>query len=98
MANGNMTGQHTDRTYIRDNGKVPLREKDTILQQVLKQRDYVNGMVGKWGLGLQNTTGAPEKKGWDFFLGHLHHVDGHCQQGDSVWKIVNGVSKKSRHS
>jgi len=89
-----MTGQHTGRTYIRGNGELPLREQDTILPQVLKQKGYTNGMVGKWGLGLQNTTGVPEKKGWDFFTGHLHHVEGHFQQSDSVWKMINGVSYK----
>jgi arylsulfatase A-like enzyme len=89
-----MTGQHTGRTYIRGNGELPLRQQDSILPQYLKQKGYINGMVGKWGLGLQNTTGAPEKKGWDFFVGHLHHVEGHYQQSDSVWKIINGESKK----
>jgi arylsulfatase A-like enzyme len=89
-----MTGQHTGRTNIRGNGELPLRPQDSILPQVLKQKGYVNGMVGKWGLGLQNTAGAPEKKGWDFFVGHLHHVEGHYQQSDSVWKIIGGESKK----
>lgn len=89
-----MTGQHTGRTFIRGNGEVPLRAQDTILPQRLKQVGYVNGMVGKWGLGQKGTTGEPEKKGWDFFTGHLHHVEGHYQQSDSIWKLVNGVSQK----
>lgn len=89
-----MTGQHTGRTYIRGNGELPLRQQDSVLPQYLKQKGYVNGMVGKWGLGLQNTTGVPEKKGWDFFVGHLHHVEGHYQQSDSVWKMSKGASKK----
>ena len=89
-----MTGQHTGRTYIRGNGELPLRPQDTILPQRLKALGYVNGMVGKWGLGLKGTPGEPEKKGWDFFTGHLHHVEGHYQQSDSVWKLVNGSSQK----
>ncbi|HUC79578.1 MAG TPA: arylsulfatase [Flavisolibacter sp.] len=89
-----MTGQHTGRTYIRGNGELPLRQQDSVLPQYLKQKGYVNGMVGKWGLGLENTTGVPEKKGWDFFVGHLHHVEGHYQQSDSVWKMNKGESKK----
>lgn len=89
-----MTGRHTGHSYIRGNGELPLREKDTILPQFLKQRGYVNGMVGKWGLGLQNTAGVPEKKGWDYFVGHLHHVEGHYQQRDSVWKMTGGVTRK----
>lgn len=89
-----MTGQHTGRTYIRGNGELPLRQQDSVLPQYLKQKGYVNGMVGKWGLGLQNTTGVPEKKGWDFFVGHLHHIEGHYQRSDSIWKLINGESKK----
>jgi arylsulfatase A-like enzyme len=89
-----MTGQHTGQTYVRGNGELPLRAQDTILPQRLKQLGYVNGMVGKWGLGLKGTTGEPEKKGWDFFTGHLHHVEGHYQQSDSIWKLVKGSSQK----
>lgn len=89
-----MTGQHTGRTYIRGNGELPLRTADSVLPQFLKQRGYVNGMTGKWGLGLQHTEGAPEKKGWDFFVGHLHHVEGHFQKTDSIWKMINGESRK----
>jgi len=89
-----MTGQHTGNTYIRGNGELPLRAQDIILPQRLKQAGYVNGMVGKWGLGLEGTEGVPEKKGWDFFTGHLHHVEGHYQQNDSIWKIINGKSIK----
>ena len=89
-----MTGQHTGHTYIRGNGELPLREADSILPQVLKQKGYVNGMVGKWGLGLQNTPGVPEKKGWDYFAGHLHHVEGHYQESDSIWIMQGGVTAK----
>lgn len=89
-----MTGQHTGNTYIRGNGEVPLREMDTILPQRLHQAGYTNGMVGKWGLGLAGTSGAPEKKGWDFFSGLLHHVEGHYQLPDSAWQLQNGESKK----
>jgi arylsulfatase A-like enzyme len=89
-----MTGQHTGHVTIRGNGEVPLNATDTILPQVLKQKGYVNGMVGKWGLGLTGTTGVPDKKGWDFFAGHLHHVEGHFQKPDSAWQMINGTSTK----
>jgi arylsulfatase A-like enzyme len=89
-----MTGQHTGKTYIRGNGELPLRAGDSIIPQYLKQKGYVNGMVGKWGLGLQNTEGVPEKKGWDYFVGHLHHVEGHYQKSDSIWKMIEGESEK----
>src|SRR3546814_2410537 len=46
-------------------------------------------MFGKWGLGLKGTAGAPQKKGWDHFMGHLHHVEAHYQQPDSMWRLEN---------
>ena len=89
-----MTGLHTGHAYIRGNGEVPLREHDTILPQYLQQAGYRNGMAGKWGLGQAKTTGAPEKKGWDFFSGLLHHVEGHYQMPDSGWQLINGQSSR----
>ena len=90
-----MTGQHTGHLRIRGNGEFPLREEDRIIPEYLRQRGYVNGMVGKWGLGLQGTTGLPELKGWDYFAGHLHHIEGHQQLIDSVWEMRNGTSVKT---
>lgn len=87
-----MTGYHTGHGYIRGNGEIPLRSEDVILPQVLKQAGYATGMVGKWGLGLAGTEGAPEKKGWDFFSGFLHHREGHFQMNDSIWTIRAGKS------
>ncbi|PVY43722.1 arylsulfatase [Pontibacter virosus] len=89
-----MTGQHTGHTYIRGNGEVPMRATDTSLAKLLQQNGYTTGMVGKWGLGLQGTTGIPERQGWDFFTGHLHHLEGHRQQGDSLWRLANGESTR----
>ncbi len=89
-----MTGQHTGHVSIRGNGEVPLSESDSILPQYLHKAGYKNGMVGKWGLGQSETTGVPEKKGWDFFAGLLHHVEGHYQKPDSAWQLLNGKSTK----
>ena len=89
-----MTGLHTGHTYVRGNGEVPLRVQDTALPQLLKQQGYTTGMVGKWGLGLKDNDGIPEKKGWDFFAGHLHHVEGHAQKPDSAWHLINGVTTR----
>jgi len=89
-----MTGLHTGHTSIRGNGEVPLSASDSILPQYLHYAGYKNGLVGKWGLGQSETTGSPENKGWDFFAGLLHHVEGHFQKPDSAWQIINGKSTK----
>ena len=84
-----MTGLHTGHASIRGNGEVPLAISDSILPQYLRIAGYKNGLVGKWGLGQAGTTGVPEKKGWDFFAGLLHHVEGHFQKPDSAWQFIN---------
>ncbi|OKL40096.1 arylsulfatase [Pontibacter flavimaris] len=89
-----MTGQHTGHGYIRGNGEVPMRATDIALPKLLKESGYTTGMVGKWGLGLEGTTGVPEQQGWDFFTGHLHHLEGHKQQADSLWRLADGTSTK----
>ena len=89
-----MTGLHTGHSFIRGNGEVPLRAQDSIIPQWLHTRGYRNGMVGKWGLGQAQTDGVPENKGWDFFSGHLHHVEGHYQHPDSAWQLLNGKTTK----
>lgn len=82
-----MTGKHTGHVSIRGNGEFPLPMEEKTIPEVLKERGYVNGMMGKWGLGLAGTSGSPETRGWDYFSGHAHHVEGHYQHPDSAWQI-----------
>lgn len=82
-----MTGLHTGHLTVRGNGEVPLPAEEKILPQYLKEAGYTTGLFGKWGLGQSYTTGSPEKKGWDYFSGLLHHVEGHYQHPDSAWQI-----------
>ncbi|SKB70767.1 Arylsulfatase A [Salegentibacter holothuriorum] len=85
-----LTGQHTGSTQVRGNGEFPLDPDKKIIPEILKEQGYTTGMYGKWGLGLKGSTGSPEKRGWDEFLGHLHHVDAHFQRPDSLDVIQNG--------
>lgn len=89
-----MSGLHTGHVTVRGNGEVPLSASDKILPQYLKEAGYTTGLFGKWGLGQKDTDGVPEKKGWDYFSGLLHHVEGHYQKPDSGWQIINGVSTR----
>ncbi|GAB2554120.1 arylsulfatase [Spirosoma areae] len=85
-----MTGKHMGHAYVRGNGEIPLRASDTTLAQRLKANGYKTGMFGKWGLGLESNSGAPQLKGWDEFTGYLHHRHAHHYHTDSLWQVHNG--------
>src|SRR5437868_3217832 len=72
-----MTGLHTGHVRIRGNAAVPLQPEDVTVAEVLKRAGYTNGVVGKWGLGLANTPGTPNKKGFDEWLGYLGQTHAH---------------------
>jgi arylsulfatase A-like enzyme len=72
-----MTGQHTGHTRIRGNDAYPLRTEDVTVAEVLKKAGYQTGLVGKWGLGLQGTTGAASKQGFDEFFGFASQTQAH---------------------
>ncbi len=84
-----MTGRHMGHAYVRGNGEVPLRAGDLVIPENLKTTGYRTGMFGKWGLGMEGTTGAPHRKGWDEFYGLMNQRAAHFQQPDSMWTIEN---------
>ena len=71
-----MTGLHTGHAFIRGNGKDNLRPKDVTVAEVLKEGGYATGLVGKWGLGHEGSSGLPTRQGFDHFFGYLdqHHA------------------------
>ena len=85
-----MTGKHMGHAYIRGNGEIPLRSTDTTLAERLKANGYTTGMFGKWGLGLDINSGAPQLQGWDEFTGYLHHRHAHNYHTDSLWQVRGG--------
>ena len=81
-----MTGLHTGHATIRGNALVPLRRDDVTVAQLLKDGGYATGLVGKWGLGEPDTTGVPNRKGFDYFYGYLNQVHAHNYYPDYLWK------------
>lgn len=96
-----MTGQHTGHTLIRGNMgreghgavrgigtgalRVPLRPEDVTVAEVLKSAGYATGIVGKWGLGEPDTTGHPNRKGFDEWFGYLNQNRAHNHYPDFIW-------------
>src|SRR3954447_18058616 len=72
-----MTGLHTGHCTVRGNAAVPLRPEDRTVAEMLKEAGYATGLIGKWGLGENVTSGAPNKKGFDTFYGFLNQTHAH---------------------
>src|SRR4029453_4133611 len=76
-----MTGKHVGHTTVRGNAGANskaqmLRDADITLAEVLKTAGYSTGLIGKWGLGL-NDEGHPNRQGFDYFYGYLSQVHAH---------------------
>ncbi len=80
------TGKHGGHGRIRANSKIPLLPEDVTVSQVLKRAGYATGGIGKWALGLEGSTGAPEQKGMDEFFGYLDQTHAHTHYPDYLWK------------
>jgi arylsulfatase A-like enzyme/dienelactone hydrolase len=71
-----MIGQHTGHSPIRANreikpeGQMPLPAGTFTVAQLLKSAGYATACVGKWGMGMFDTTGSPLKLGFDHFFGY----------------------------
>ncbi len=73
-----LTGKHSGHTSVRANGGgTPLRAEEETIASVLKKRGYATGGFGKWGCGGRDSTGVPEKHGFDTFLGYYDQVHAH---------------------
>jgi arylsulfatase A-like enzyme len=90
-----MTGLHTGHTRIRGNERFPLRPEDTTVAETLKQAGYTTGVIGKWGLGEPETTGVPNKQGFDYFFGYLNQRHAHNYYPAYLWRNETQVPLKN---
>jgi arylsulfatase A-like enzyme len=81
-----MTGRHTGHCTIRGNGTVPLRREDLTVAKMFESAGYVTGLVGKWGLGEPETTGIPNRQGFNEFFGFLNQGHAHNYYPDYLWR------------
>jgi arylsulfatase A-like enzyme len=85
-----MTGYHMGHAYIRGNsstvGRVALRPEDVTVAELLKSAGYKTGAFGKWGLGLEGTTGHPNRQGFDQWYGYLDQTHAHFYYTDHLWR------------
>lgn len=90
-----MTGRDSGHCRVRGNyetgkygfgGELELLPSDVTLAEVLKREGYQTAMIGKWGLGMNGSTGEPDKKGFDFYYGYLNQAHAHSQFPDYLFR------------
>ena len=96
-----MTGQHTGHTRVRANKcrvggvrdeitgggcRLPLKDEDVTVAEVLKKAGYATGITGKWGLGDPGTSGVPTRQGFDEWLGYLNQNHAVYYYTDYLWR------------
>ncbi|MGW8316807.1 MAG: arylsulfatase [Bacteroidales bacterium] len=78
-----MTGLHMGHAAIRGNrqaepsGQWPLPDGALTVAELLKNAGYATAMIGKWGLGVEHSTGDPLRQGFDLYYGYLDQVLAH---------------------
>jgi len=80
-----MTGHHTGHARVRGNQRHPLRPEDLTVAEVLRNAGYATGIFGKWGLGEPDTTGVPNRQGFDEWFGYLNQAHAHNYYPDYLW-------------
>ncbi|HOK95007.1 MAG TPA: arylsulfatase [Anaerohalosphaeraceae bacterium] len=87
-----MTGLHTGHCQIRGNlsvepeGQWPLAAGTKTAASVLKEAGYSTGAFGKWGLGGPDSSGDPNRQGFDEFFGFKCQTMAHKYYQRYLWR------------
>jgi arylsulfatase A len=93
-----LTGLHAGHSYIRGNyemggfldeeegGQMPLPAGMRTVANLLRDGGYATGAVTKWGLGMHDTTGAPNAHGFEYFYGYLDQKQAHNYYPTHLWE------------
>ena len=90
-----MTGLHTGHALVRGNARVPLRPSDVTIAELLKKAGYTTAIIGKWGLGEPETTGIPNRQGFDYWFGYLNQRHAHNYYPKYLWRNEEKVELKN---
>ena len=89
-----MTGKHMGHATSRNNrqfkkgeeGQFPIRAEDVTITELLKAKGYTTGAMGKWGLGMFDTSGSPMKHGFDLFFGYNCQAHAHSHYPKHIYR------------
>ena len=88
-----MTGYHTGHARVRGNSLGILKSGDVTVGKILQAGGYVTGLVGKWCLGRQGTSGEPMKQGFDYSFGYLDDSHAHNYWTDHLFRNGQRIAK-----
>ncbi|MCC4211256.1 arylsulfatase [Leeuwenhoekiella parthenopeia] len=74
-----MTGKHTGHTSVRGNspeGQL-LENQETTIAELLKEKGYTSGIIGKWGIGNHPEPDDPSRNGFDHSYGYVNMWHAH---------------------
>jgi len=86
-----LTGLHTGHTPIRGNsevqpeGQLPMPDTVQTLSKIFREAGYATGAFGKWGLGMNDTSGEPANQGFGQFYGYLCQRYAHRYYPAHLW-------------
>jgi len=93
-----LTGLHSGHAYIRGNyelggytdategGQMPIPLGTPTLGTLLQEKGYTTAVIGKWGLGMHDTTGNPQNHGFDYAYGYLDQKQAHNYYPTHLWE------------
>jgi arylsulfatase A-like enzyme len=67
-------------------GQRPMIPGTLTIGSLLQTVGYKTAIIGKWGLGAPNSTGVPNKQGFDFFFGYNCQRQAHTYYPVHLWK------------
>ena len=86
-----MIGLYTGHAQVRGNkeldgeGQLPKADGTYTLARMFKEKGYVTGAFGKWGLGYPGSEGDPNKQGFDEFFGYNCQRQAHRYYPTHLW-------------
>ena len=85
-ANMEMANGPDSFTDVLECGQVPLASGTPTVATFLRKVGYVTAVIGKWGLGMNDTPGNPLNHGFDYFFGYLDQKQAHNYFPTHLWE------------
>ncbi len=93
-----------NREIAKGQGQMPLPEKTLTVAELLRQQGYATACMGKWGMGMFDTTGSPIKKGFNRFYGyncqrHAHsYFPPYLYENDKRFELPENLEGKKTYA